>query len=73
MYVSGEQPMVGDIVIKGNGDEGEVLKIATNGVGGETATVRWTTPHQKVSGINSPFAPSIESTRSLSLVRRKAE
>ncbi len=71
MYASGQPPMVGDIV-KGNLGEGEVLAVTPNGLNGqETATVRWTTPQQKVPGINAPLAPSTVPTNSLTLVRRK--
>ncbi len=72
MYASGDEPMVGDIV-QGYGGEGEILEVTPKGVGGETATVRWTTPQPVVPGINRPLAPSTVSTRSLMLVRRKAE
>jgi len=72
MYAGGKQAMVGDIV-RGQGGEGEVLNITPNGVGGETATVRWTTPQPMVPGMNRPLAPSTVSTRSLTLLRRKAE
>lgn len=70
MYASREEPMVGDIV-RGHGGEGEVLEITPKGVGGETATVRWTTPQPVGPGINRPLAPSTVSTQSLTLVRRK--
>ena len=72
MYASGEEAMVGDVV-RGRGGEGEVLEITPKGVGGETATVRWTTPQAVVPGINQPLAPSTVGTQSLTLVRRKAK
>ncbi len=71
MYASGEIPMVGDIVQRG--DEGEVAEITPNVPSGEeTATVKWTTPYKKANGINTPLAPSSVPTRLLRLVRRKA-
>jgi hypothetical protein len=73
MYVSGEKPLVDDIV-RGNGDEGKVTEVTEHGVGGEQqVTVRWTTPHEKVSGsrIYAPKAPQSVAARLLRLMRRK--
>jgi hypothetical protein len=72
VYASGQEPIIGDIV-RGHGGEGEVLEITSSGVGGETATVRWTTPQPMVPGVNRPLAPSTVGTRSLTLVRRRTE
>lgn len=73
MYANGEQAIEGDIVT-GHGGEGEVLDVTPNGLGGEeTATVKWTTPREKVPGILAPLAPSTEPTRSLRLVRRRPQ
>jgi len=73
MYASGEIAMRGDVV-EGSGGEGEVLEVTEHGSGGETATVQWTTPYERVpgSGIYAPLAPLPVLTRLLKLVRRKA-
>jgi hypothetical protein len=71
MYAGGEAAMKDDTV-KGSGGQGVVLEVTPNGVGGEeTATVKWTTPRSKASGINAPLATSTVPTRTLTLVRRK--
>lgn len=70
MYTNKEEARVGDIV-QGYGGEGEVLDVVPNGISGEMATVRWTTPLRKVPGINSALAPSTVSTQLLTLLRRK--
>lgn len=72
MYASGEQAMVGDVVL-GSGGQGEVLEVTQSGLGGqETVTVRWTTPAEKVPGILAPLAPATVPTHSLKLVSHKA-
>lgn len=72
MYASGELPLVGDVVL-GSGGRGQVLEVTQSGLGGqETATVRWTTPLEKVPGIPAPLAPVTVPTRSLTLVSRNA-
>jgi len=72
MYASRKMAMVGDVV-QGSGGEGEVLEVTQHGSGGETATVQWTTPYEKVagSGIYAPLSPVPVLTRLLKLVRRK--
>lgn len=70
MYKNGHLPLPGDIV-RWDIDEGRVLAVAPDGVGGEeTATVEWITRHTKLPGIDVPIAPSRVPTRLFTLVRR---
>lgn len=71
MYASGETPMIGDVV-QGDEGEGKVLAVTPNGPGGETATVQWAAPREKMpgSGIFAPLAPVSVPTRALRFVRR---
>lgn len=72
MYAGGEQPEVGDTV-HGSGGEGEVLRVAPNGIGGkENVVVQWSTVHERAPGYRALKAPVQVPTESLTLVRRKS-
>jgi hypothetical protein len=71
MYDDGQQVMVGDIVRRG-GEEGEILKVEPNGLGGqENALIQWSGIHEIAPGIRGRKAPVQDLTKGLRLVRRK--